>query len=171
MEPEKIKMLREEIEVPEGIVSEFNEGELLMKKDNNEIRRKVNPFIEVKIDGNKLVLTSKRTRRTEKKIFGSINAHIKNMIKGLTKGFTYKLEIANVHFPMTVTHDKPNNQLIVKNFLGEKTDRKINLIEGVEVKTDKEIIELSSFDKEKAGQCAANIEKGTKVRNKDNIYY
>ena len=96
-----------------------------------------------------------------------MGAHIKNMIKGLTEGFKYKLQIANVHFPMNVSHDKENNELIIKNFLGEKQDRIVKLIPGVEIKVDKETIEIESFDIEKAGQCAANIEKGAKVRNKD----
>ena len=56
---------------------------------------------------------------------------------------------------------------MIKNFLGEKTDRKVKLVEGVDIKTDKEFIELKSFDKEKAGQCAANIEKAARVKNKD----
>jgi large subunit ribosomal protein L6 len=68
---------------------------------------------------------------------------------------------------MNVSHDKAENVLVVKNFLGEKVDRRIKLVEGVDVKVDKEIIELESHDREKAGQCAANIEKGTRVRNKD----
>ena len=60
-----------------------------------------------------------------------------------------------------------NNEIIIKNFLGEKQDRIVKLIEGVNVKIDKETIELDSIDIEKAGQCAANIEKAAKVRNKD----
>ena len=32
------------------------------------------------------------------------------MIKGLTEGFKYKLQIANVHFPMNVSHDKENGE-------------------------------------------------------------
>ena len=42
---------------------------------------------------------------------------------------------------------------------------------GVEVKVDKENIEIKSDNIERAGQSAANIEKGTKVRNKDRRIY
>ncbi|MEK6830637.1 MAG: 50S ribosomal protein L6, partial [Nanoarchaeota archaeon] len=55
--------------------------------------------------------------------------------------------------------------------LGEKKDRRIKLLPNVEVKLDKDVIELKSFDIEKAGQSATNIEKGTKVRNKDRRVY
>jgi len=77
------------------------------------------------------------------------------------------LKIANVHFPMAVSHDKAANELVVRNFLGEKKDRRIKLIQGVDVNVDGDSIELQGIDIEKTGQCAANIEKGTKVRNKD----
>ena len=100
-------------------------------------------------------------------MFGTLKAHFNNMIKGLTEKFKYKLQIANVHFPMNVSVDKNANELVVKNFLGEKKDRRIKLVEGVDVKVNGEVIELESINIEKAGQCAANIEKGAKVRNKD----
>lgn len=100
-------------------------------------------------------------------MFGTIIAHVNNMIKGLNENFQYKLQVAAVHFPVTLSHDKTTNELVVKNFLGEKKDRRIKLIEGVNIKLNKDIIELDSPDIEKAGQAAANIENGTKVRKRD----
>ena len=158
--------LKEEIEIPEGINASIDDGEIIMKKDSSELKRRLNSKINVKIEGNKIIIES-GTTRTEKKIFGTMKAHIKNMIKGLTEVFKYKLQISTVHFPISVEIDKANNQLIVKNFLGEKKDRKIKLISGVDINVDKEFIEIKSIDIEKAGQCAANIEKGTRVRKKD----
>ena len=167
----KEKRLYEEIEIPEGITVNISRNEISMKKDDKEIIRKIVPLVNVKVDGNKIQVSADRMRKTERKLFGTMKAHIKNMIKGLTEGFTYKLQIANVHFPMAVSHDKENNELVVKNFLGEKKDRRIKLVKGVEIKIDKEIIELTSYDIEKAGQAATNIEKGARVRNKDRRIY
>ncbi len=161
------KELLEEIDIPSGIDASLKDGKIIMKKDNEEITRKLNPKINVRIEKNKIILSSKKSTRKEKKIFGSIIAHIKNIISGLGEKFKYKLQVANVHFPMSVAYDKSSNELVVKNFLGEKKDRKIKLTEGVDVKVNKDIIEIESSDVEKAGQAAANIEKGTKVRNRD----
>jgi len=171
---EKLKKrdkFREEIELPEGITATIEKEELILKKENKEIRRKLNSLIGLKIENNKILIKIKKTNKRDKKIFGTFKAHIKNMIKGLTEGFTYKLQISNVHFPMNVSYDKTTNELIVKNFLGEKKDRRIKLKENVDVNIDKEIIELTSYNIEKAGQTAADIEKGTKVRNKDRRIY
>ena len=163
--------LHEEIEIPEGINVVFENHELVMKKDNDELKRKINFVLDVKIEGSKIIIDVKKATKTEKKIFGTTKAHINNMIKGLTEKFKYKLQAASVHFPMNVSVDKDKNELIVKNFLGEKTDRRIKLIEGVDVKVNKDIIEIESPNIEKAGQCAANIEKGTRVRDKDRRIY
>jgi len=159
--------LYEEIEIPEGIGASIDNDILIMKKDDKELRRKLVALIDVKVEGNKIVVSSTRNRRIEKRLFGTFKAHVKNMIKGFEEGFKYKLKIANVHFPMNVSFDSNNNALVVKNFLGEKKDRVIKLVEGVDVKVDKEDIIVTSYDIEKAGHVATKIEKGTKVRNKD----
>ena len=67
---------------------------------------------------------------------------------------------------MTVTHDK--NKIIIKNFLGERIPRKAEIQENVEVKIEGELITIISTDKEKAGQSAANIEKATRIKGRDN---
>jgi len=161
------KKLFEEIEIPSNINASLNENEISMKKDNNEVRKKLNKKLKVEIKENKIIVSCNRSTKKEKKIFGSTIAHINNVIKGLDNKFKYKLQVASVHFPITLTHDKSNNEIVVKNFLGEKKDRKIKLIPGVDVKITKDIIEIECADIEKAGQVAANIEKGTKVRNRD----
>ncbi len=170
------KDLREEIEIPEGINANIDGDRIILKKveagsekseGDHELERRLDRRVETKIEGNKVILESKNTTKNDRKMFGTMKAHINNMVKGLTEKFKYKLQIANVHFPMNVSHDKAKNVLVVKNFLGEKQDREIKLIEGVDVKVDKETIELESVNIEKAGQCAANIEKSAKVKNKD----
>jgi large subunit ribosomal protein L6 len=87
------------------------------------------------------------------------------MIKGVQEKFEYQLKICFSHFPITV--EILENEAIVKNFLGEKIPRKLPILKGVDVKADKEIITVTSVDKELAGQVAANFETATKVPMKD----
>ena len=81
--------LREEIEIPQEINASMEEDVLTMKKENNELQRKLNSKINIKLEGNKIILES-GTTKNEKKIFGTMKAHIRNMIKGLTEKFKYK---------------------------------------------------------------------------------
>lgn len=159
--------LLEEVEIPNGIHASLDKNEILMKKDNDEVRKKLNRKLKIEINENKIIVSCGRSTRKEKKIFGSTIAHIKNMINGLNNKFKYRLQVASVHFPITLTHDKDKNELVIKNFLGERKDRRIKLTPNLDIKINKDIIEIESADIEKAGQAAADIEKGTKVRNRD----
>ncbi|MDP3027363.1 MAG: 50S ribosomal protein L6 [Nanoarchaeota archaeon] len=163
--------IREEIEIPGDVNAKIENNVLIIKKGDTELKRELNSLIEIKIEGNKIILEAKKSTKREKRICGTFAAHIKNSMRGLNEKFKYKLQAASVHFPMTLAIDKEKNELVVKNFLGEKTDRRIKLVKGVDVKIIKDIIEIESSDKELAGQCSANIEKGTKTRNKDRRVY
>lgn len=164
-----MKEIKREITLPEGFEFSLDENIVTIKGNGKEIKKELplkNKKIEIKKEGNKILIqcTKKPTRR-ETAISGSIEGHIKNMIRGLERPFVYKLECCNAHFPMVPKVE--GNKLLIKNFLGEKVDRVVDIIPNVEVKVKGNIIEVSSIDKEAAGQMAANIEIKTKIKNRD----
>ena len=156
-----------EIIIPTGIEVEINGNVIKMKKGANELKTIISEQVDMKKDGDKIILQVKKARRMNKRNYGSAKSHIKNMIEGLDKGYEYELEICTVHFPMTVTFDKAKHEFIIKNLLGEKSPRivyaKKNIV--VEIKAPK--IHIKSHDLEAAGQTAADLEKVTKIRNRD----
>ena len=95
----------------------------------------------------------------------TLAAHINNMIKGVQHKFEYKLKVCFSHFPITI--EIKENEANIKNFLGEKTPRKAKILDDVEVKIDKDIVEIISNNRESAGQTAANFEKATWIRMRD----
>src|SRR3989338_3940685 len=82
------------------------------------------------------------------------------MIKGANEAHQYVLKICSGHFPMTVSINK--NELVIKNFFGEKHPRILKIKEGANVKLDGDNINIESLNKEIAGQVAADIEAMTK---------
>ena len=68
--------------------------------------------------------------------------------------------ICSGHFPMNV--NVANNKLTVKNLLGEKVPRVLQLKEGADVKVEGDIIYVTSINKEIAGQVSADIEQLTR---------
>ena len=102
----------------------------------------------------------------------TVCSHIENMIIGVTKGFMYKMRFCYAHFPINVTSVKDGSKDIVeiRNFLGEKKVRRIELMEGVKyfrTPDVKDQIEISRIDLSKVSLCCARISQSTTVRNKD----
>jgi len=160
------KELFEKIEIPEGVEVNLEKDILIVKGPKGENKREfdiTNLLLEKK--DNQISIGNKKATKKEKKMMKTIASHIRNMIKGVQEKFEYQLKICFSHFPITVEIE--GKEALIKNFLGEKIPRKVEISEGVEVNLDKEIISVSSVDKELAGQVAANFEKATRVPMKD----
>ena len=160
------KELFQEIEIPEGVEITLNDGEVAVKGKEGELKRTFNVarIIFEKKD-NKIIIGNKKATKTEKKLMNSITAHIKNMILGVQNKFEDKLKICFSHFPFTV--DIQGNVATIKNFLGEKINRKCIIPKDADVKINKQEITVTAINKEIAGQAAANFENATKIRNRD----
>ncbi len=162
-----MKGINREVEIPEGVEVNLENGKVVVKKGDKKVEKRI-PFsnkINIKKEGNKVVIGCKKPTRRESALAGTIEAHIRNAVSGIGEQYVYKLEICNVHFPMNVKAD--GKKLIIKNFLGEKVDRIAKILEGVELSVKGNMVELKSSDKDLVGQSAANIESATKVRNRD----
>jgi large subunit ribosomal protein L6 len=157
----------EEIEIPTGMEANVENNVVTIKKDGKEMKRIVDKEISVKKDGNKVILSVKKARKNEKRKFGTAVGHIKNMTSGFTEAYVYELEICNVHFPMTVTFDKAKSQFIIKNLLGEKHPRIVEVSKNIEVEVKAPNIKIKSYDIESAGQAASRLERCALVRYRD----
>lgn len=53
------------------------------------------------------------------------------MIKGVTKGFEYKMRLVYAHFPINANIIDDGQCIEVRNFLGEKRVRIVNMLPGI----------------------------------------
>jgi len=163
---EKIKSgskekITKEIDVNDSVSASINNQILLIKGPKGESSRKINQHnISVKIENKKITLESKRGTKEDKKIIGSLAAHVKNMVRGSMHNHVYTLKICSGHFPMNVSMS--GSKLVVKNFLGEKVPRVLQLKHGADVKVEGDLIHVASASKEIAGQTSADIEQLTR---------
>ena len=162
----KVEKLEETIEIPEGVSVKIEDGMVIVSGKNGEIRKKLQyKKSSMELKDNKVLISAKNATKREKKIVGSFKAHIKNMIKGASEMHVYKLKVCSGHFPMNVSID--TNKFVIKNFLGEKIPRVLDLKEGASVKLEGDIVTVESNDKELAAQTAADIEQLTRISKKD----
>ena len=152
------KKLKREIELPNGVSAIVSGAQLSIKGPNGELKRALKlHLVSVITDSKKIVLEAENPTKRHKKAMGSLGAHIKNMIKGSLQNHDYMLKICSGHFPMNVAVSA--NKLTIKNFLGEKIPRVLQLKDGASVKVEGEFIRVTSASKEIAGQVSADIEQ------------
>jgi len=156
----------ESIDIPEGVSCEIEGNSLTCKKENLEVTKTIQISSSVvKIDGNQIQIVSEKANKKIKSYMKTFAAHIRNLFKGLNENFVYELEICHVHFPMTVKVE--GDKLSISNYLGEKEKRFAKILPDVKVDVKGNKITVSSHNLENAGQTAANIEKASKITNKD----
>jgi len=160
------KAFSQEIIIPEGVDIRKEGKVIFVKGAHGEISKEFN-FGKLKFEKKegKIFISYPSSTRNEKRMINTITAHLRNMIKGVKDKFEYKLKVCSSHFPINV--ELKGREVLIKNFLGEKTPRKCQIPNGVEVEINKDAITVKSSNKEFAGQAAANFETATKVRNRD----
>jgi len=73
------------------------------------------------------------------------------------------------HFPPTI--EVQNGVFSVKNFMGERTPRRVPIPAGVQVEVKGQDIRVTSIDIESATQFAGSLETKTKTIGKDQRIY
>ncbi len=160
----------ETIEIPEGVDVVVNGMKVRVTGPKGSIERDFSHIrgVMIRREDNSIVVESYFANRRRKALVGTVASHIENMIRGVTRGYRYKLKIIYSHFPITVVVDDKERIVRIKNFLGEKADRIARIIgDDVKVTVKGEDVIVEGINIEHVGQTAANIELATKVRGKD----
>ncbi|HML05942.1 MAG TPA: 50S ribosomal protein L6 [Methanobacterium sp.] len=158
-------VLREEIEIPDGINVTIDGG-ITVKGSKGELSRKFNyPGIFIKQENGNIVLEANFPKKKDKAMLGTIRSHINNMIIGLTDGFTYNMKIVYAHFPMTVK--AAGEKVTIENFLGERYPRTAKIVGSAKVQVKGDEVIVTGINKEDVGQTMANLEQATKIKGRD----
>lgn len=151
----------QEIALPDSVSASVESNTLFVKGPKSEVKRQLKQHgVSLKAENKKITLQSERATKKGKKTLSTLAAHIRNMVRGCQQDHIYTLKVCSGHFPMNVAVN--GDKFIVKNFLGEKVPRVLELKKGAEVKVHGDLIYVSSPSKEIAGQVAADIEQLTR---------
>ena len=163
----KLDRIEHTVEIPEGVSASIDGDNVTITGPKGSVSREfASARHDIFQEGGAIIVRIDVPRRKERALAGTWNAHLNNMVKGVTDGFTYTLKALYSHFPMTLAVQ--GNQLIVNNYFGERVPRSASILNGVDVKVqNKTEIVVSGIDKEAVGQTAANIERSTTVKKRD----
>jgi large subunit ribosomal protein L6 len=154
------------IEIPEAVKLELEGRKLVMSGDNGRVIRDFSHVnINIDYEEGTLRVWAVNPRKREASLVNTIVSHVKNMIKGITEGFIYRLKIVFIHFPMTVRVN--DRKVMIQNFIGERKPRAAKIVGDVEVQIDGDDVIVRGVDIEEVSQTAANIQNATKIKKKD----
>lgn len=151
-----------ELKIPENVKVEVQGSKVKVSGEKGELERDFKEKdIKIELVGNKLIVSSESERKKMRALVGTIIAHVKNMIKGVTKGFVYRLRVVYSHFPITVKVE--GDKVLIQNFLGERVPRVAKIVGKTIVKVEGSELIVSGINIEEVGQTAANIEQACRI--------
>merc|ERR1711872_6270 len=117
----------------------------------------------------KVIVTKHFGTNKEIAAVNTLCSHIDNMCTGVTKGFKKRMRSVYAHFPINVVIEDEGKVATIKNFLGEKFTRKVNMPEGVKISNSsvKDEFCVEGNNIEDVGRACSLIHQSTMVKDKD----
>ena len=140
--------------IPENVTVSVLDKVVTVKGAKGELNLTLDQRIEVEVKDNTVVVTRINETIPAKKMHGTTNAIIKNMMIGVSEGFSKSLEIIGVGYRFNMNGAK----LAIHS--GKSHVDELEVPEGLslELKGNNQVT-VSGIDKAKVGEFAANIRK------------
>ncbi len=153
-------------EIPDGVTVSMDGTRVVVTGPKGTLTREMRfPGIAIEIADGIVTVSTGVTRKRVVAMVGTLASHIRNMCRGVSDGYEYRMKVVFSHFPIQLKLQ--GTTLVIDNFLGEKQSRFARIEPGVAAQVGNDAVTLSGIDKEKVGNSAANIEHATRIRNRD----
>lgn len=138
--------------IPAGVEVTHADGVLTIKGPKATLAKPMKDDVNIVIENGTITFSPGDTPEA-KALWGTYAAHTRNMITGVTEGFSRNLEIEGVGYRAAV-----EGKNIVLN-VGFSHPVNLEIPEGLSAEVVKNVITLSGADKDALGQFAANVRK------------
>ena len=133
------------------IVSEVGGTKISVKGPLGEIVREFLPCVKFIIEGTSIKSEMVNNEPLTQRLWGTYMSHVENMLEGTTKGFQKKLVIEGIGYRAELS----GTNLVFA--LGFSHPVKVVIPKEVKAKVEKNVITLTSVDKDSLGQFASYI--------------
>lgn len=145
---------RRSIQVPDGVKVNIKNKHVSVEGPKGKLELSVHPRIDVKMENGEIRVSRPTDIRTDRALHGLVRNLIKNMVVGVTEGYSKELAIEGVGFKAQMQGKTLNMSL------GYTHDIQYTVPEGVEVSCPAPTrVLVKGCDKQKVGQVAANIRR------------
>ena len=142
------------IELTPGTQVKIEAGFVVVKGPKGELKEKLHPAVKVEVNEKDVVVAiSDIEDKMEKSLWGLYRSLINNMVEGVNKGFTRKLEINGVGYRASIS----GNKLTVN--AGYSHPVEYVLPAGVAGAVEGNVITLTGASKKMVGETAAQIRR------------
>ena len=139
------------VTIPTGTTVTQNDTEITVKGPLGELTRNFSGPVDIKVEGATMVFTPKNSSKEARALWGTYASHLVNMVAGVNKLFEKKLIIEGVGYKV----EAQGNTLVFSLGFSHKVPMEIP--KDVKVLVEKNVLTLSSTNKEAVGQFAAQI--------------
>jgi large subunit ribosomal protein L6 len=138
--------------IPNGVEVQTKGQTVLVKGPKGSLELNLHPQVKVEVKNNEVKVNIDQPEdKMSRSLWGLFRSLINNMVEGVVKGFSKQLEINGIGFKATVQGKK-----LILN-VGYSHPVEYEIPEGIEIKVEKNIINIFGIDKQKVGQIAAEI--------------
>ncbi|MCB9814674.1 50S ribosomal protein L6 [Candidatus Nomurabacteria bacterium] len=140
------------VTIPAGVTVTFADGVLTVQGQKATLTREMKDDVNVVVADGTITFSPGNTPEA-KALWGTYAAHARNMITGVTEGFTKILEIEGVGYRAEVK----GNEIVLN--VGFSHQVMLTIPAGMTAEVVKNVITLTGYDKDALGQFAANVRK------------
>jgi large subunit ribosomal protein L6 len=144
------------ITITEGVTVTLEGNVVSVKGKLGELSQEIDTAVTVKIDGDSIALSRESDNKDHRSLHGLYRALIANMIEGVTKGFSKKLEFRGVGYRAAVA----GNALDISTGYSHNIVFEIPSELKVTAETEKgkaPVVTVSGVDKQLVGAYAARV--------------
>ena len=146
------KIGKHPVVVPAGVTATLAEEDVTINGKLGTLKTHIPAGVSVELKDGQLTVKPLHDTKQSHAAWGTMRANLANMIKGVSEGFSRKMELIGVGYRAQVMGQK------LKLTLGYSHDIDYELPQGVKaVVTDQTKLELTGADKQLLGQVAAEI--------------
>ena len=140
------------ITIPADVTLSNDGGVIVVKGKNGELSTSLHSDVELSVADNVATLKPARDTRQAKALWGTMRSNLKNMVGGVTEGFTRKLEINGVGYRAAMQ----GNKLVLS--LGFSHPVEMEVPAGLKVAVENNTsVTITGADKQLLGQFASEV--------------
>ncbi|MFA6525905.1 MAG: 50S ribosomal protein L6 [Candidatus Buchananbacteria bacterium] len=146
------------ITIPSGVEVTLTGDVVEVKGPKGSLKEKLHPLVSAELkDGTLQVKIKDEENKSQRALWGLFGSLIRNMITGVTIGFSKQLEINGVGMKYAVSGNKVNLNV------GFSHPVEFAIPAGITIAVEANIMTISGIDKQLVGETAAQIRRIKKV--------